>query len=104
MGNLVDCTKEPTSQGNTLTIATLNYCGILSSPFEFYSQENQQEQARISKIFRQLIPQYIPNFNESNFQWKMGKIGKDIQKGRFSLMFDPSAGSNGERFLNRAEF
>jgi hypothetical protein len=85
-------------------VATLNYCGILASPFEFYSQENQEQQARISKIFRQLIPHYVPAFDDQKFQWKMGKIGKDIQKGRFSLMFDPSACSDGHRFLNRAEF
>lgn len=34
----------------------------------------------------------------------MGKVGKDIQKGRFSLMFDPSACSNGVRFMTKEEF
>lgn len=34
----------------------------------------------------------------------MGKVGKDLQKGRFSPMFDPSAGTLGDRFMTKEEF
>lgn len=36
----------PTS---TLTVATLNYCGIMNSPFEFYCDDYMTELKEISR-------------------------------------------------------
>jgi hypothetical protein len=35
-----------------LKAGTLNFCGILSSPFEFHSKDWQQELSKISHLFR----------------------------------------------------
>ncbi len=45
-----------------LVVATLNYGGILNSPLEFFSN-SEEEENQISTIFRQLIPQYVNNFD-----------------------------------------
>lgn len=45
-----------------LIVATLNYGGILNSPLEFFSN-SEEEENKISTIFRQLIPQYVNNFD-----------------------------------------
>lgn len=42
-----------------LTVATLNYCGIAFSPFEFYFKDYEVEIEKISKTFRKLIPVYV---------------------------------------------
>lgn len=34
---------------NTLTVATLNYCGIMNSPYEFYCDDYLTELKDISK-------------------------------------------------------
>lgn len=85
-------------------MATLNYCGIAFSPFEFYFSDYNEELKEISSIFRKLVPQYVPNFNEATFKWEMGKIEKNFKKKRYSPMFDPEVGVFWGRFITREEF
>lgn len=40
--NILSCIKQPihkNSKKTTLTVATLNYCGVAHNPFEFYSKD-----------------------------------------------------------------
>jgi len=53
----------------TLTVATLNYCGIMNNPYEFYCEDIELELKEISNIFLGLIPKYIPNFEKEKFKW-----------------------------------
>lgn len=76
---------------NTLTVATLNYCGIMNSPFEFYCEDYLTELKDISTEFIALLPRYFPNFNKTNFKWDMGKIDLKFRN-RYSPMFDLYAG------------
>ncbi len=88
----------------TISVATLNYCGITYSPFEFYFKDYEKDIAAISAIFRKLIPQYVKNFNEKTFKWDMGKIDKSFKKGRYSNMFDGSVGVFWKTLLSRKQF
>jgi hypothetical protein len=76
------------SPKNGLIVATLNYCGIMNSPFEFYCAEYQNELQKISEIFTSLLPKYIPNFVKEKFVWEMGKIDVKFRVGRYSPMFE----------------
>lgn len=87
-----------------LTVATLNYCGIAFSPFEFYFKDYEAEISKISHIFRKLIPVYVEKFDEKTFKWDMGKIDKTFKKGRYSNMFDGEVGFFWKTLLNRQEF
>lgn len=110
MGNFetaLQTVKEPpqtSHQKNTISVATLNYCGIAFSPFEFYFKDYEKDIAAISAIFRKLIPKYVKNFNEKTFKWEMGKIDKTFKKGRYSHMFDGTVGVFWKTLLNRNEF
>lgn len=61
-----------------ISFTTLNYGGILNSPFEFFSDDKEEEE--LSQLFRSLIPKYYPDFDEKTFSWKIGKIDQKIQK------------------------
>lgn len=87
-----------------LTVATLNYCGIAFSPFEFYFKDYEAEINKISHIFRKLIPFYIEKFDEKTFKWDMGKIDKTFKKGRYSNMFDGEVGFFWKTLLSKQEF
>ena len=88
----------------TLTVATLNYCGIMNSPFEFYCEEMELELKEISSIFLSLLPRYIPNFNKEKFKWEMGKIDLKVRVGRYSPMFQADVGIINGKFINKADF
>lgn len=89
---------------STLTVATLNYCGIMNSPFEFYCEEFENQLKDISVIFLSLLPKYIPNFSKDTFKWDLGKIDVKLRIGRYSPMFTPEVGVEQGKFLNRADF
>lgn len=90
----------PTS---TLTVATLNYCGIMNSPFEFYCDDYLTELKDISKEFLELIPIYFPQFDKSNFAWNMGKVDQKIRT-RYSPMFYLMVGIENNKFQSREAF
>ena len=64
---------------NQLLVGTLNYGGILNSPYEFYS-DDLEEEIRISEKVKALIPQYFPDYNPETVSWKIGKIDQKIQR------------------------
>ena len=72
---------------DSISVATLNYCGIMYSPFEFYSEEYKNDLENISNIFVRLLPNYIPDFNPKEFKWTMGKLELKLKLGRYSPMF-----------------
>jgi hypothetical protein len=49
-----------------LHVLTLNYCGIMNNPFEFYSQSMGTELAAISQIFDDLVHFYFKLEKGSN--------------------------------------
>lgn len=75
-----------------LTVATLNYCGIMNSPFEFYCDGFTNELEQLSAIFVGLLPKYFPAFNKDKFKWEFGKLDVQFRIGRYSPMFDLGTG------------
>lgn len=97
-------TPENLLDKKTLTVATLNYCGIMNSPYEFYCEEIELELKEISAIFLALLPKYFPNFNKEKFKWEMGKVDVKIRIGRYSPMFKVDVGIENGKFLSKADF
>lgn len=92
MGGCTSITMEGhKNKSNDVLVATLNYGGILNSPFEFYSN-HQDEEKIISQHFRDLIAHYYPDFDPKTFSWKIGKIDQKIQKQRYTPIYSPTAG------------
>lgn len=85
MGNNLNHTEE-----KILKIMTLNYCGIMNSPYEFYCADFKDELEAIGEIFKQLISSYFPSFDEEvkegKFEWNMGKVDHQFRS-RYSPMF-----------------
>lgn len=73
-------------------VATLNYCGIMNNPFEFYCQDFEKELGQISAIFEGLLPRYFKNYKKETFKWEMGKIDVKVRLGRYSPVFSQDAG------------
>lgn len=86
-------------EGSVL-VGTLNYGGILNSPFEFYSNE-QDEERKISDVFVQLLPHYYPDFSKDTFAWKIGKIDQKIQKQRYTPIYSATVGVEDGKFINK---
>ena len=89
---------------DSISVATLNYCGIMYSPFEFYSEEYKKELENISSIFTRLLPNYLPDFNPKEFKWTMGKLDLKFKIGRYSPMFRLQTGVEDGHFLNQEQF
>lgn len=62
-----------------VVIATLNYSGILYSPFEFFSQEMEAEEREVSDALRKRLGVMFPNFDKKTFKWNLGKIDQKLQ-------------------------
>ena len=63
MGCSVPDTPETSRIKNQfLIVATLNYGGILTSPFQFFS-DDKVNQSEMSLVFKSLIPQYFKDFD-----------------------------------------
>lgn len=88
-----------------LTVATLNYCGIMNSPFEFYTNHLTEQLAKLSEIFVELIPRYAPDYKPGEkFAWRFGKIDVKFRTGRYSSMFELGVGIEEGRFVSEARF
>ena len=86
---------------SSLTIATLNYCGIMNSPFEFYCDDYLTELKDISKEFVELLPTYFKDFDKATFKWNMGKIDLKFRN-RYSPMFSMRAGiDENDNFMSK---
>lgn len=80
------CASGDDEKKKSLVVATLNYCGIMNSPFEFYCDDYLIPLQEISNHFLNIIPLYFPDFQKDNFQWKFGKIDAKFRH-RYSPMF-----------------
>ena len=68
-----------------LRVGTLNYSGILTSPYEYYDEENEREK-QYSATFQEVVSKKYPDFKDPNpkkFSWKGSGLGK-IWKDRYS--------------------
>jgi hypothetical protein len=87
-------------------VLTLNYCGIMNNPFEFYSQSNWAELSEISKIFDELLRAHYKFEPGTKWKWQMGKVEQKVRIGRYSPSFDATVGihESGTRFVTLDEF
>ena len=86
MGN-----QQEKSNQVTLTIATLNYSGIIRSPYEFHEAGDS---------FKALIGQYFYEFaEEENLRWDFGKLDVIWQEGRFSPLYMPDCGIKNQTYM-----
>ena len=103
MGCVNSDTSQPGLQPNSyLTVASLNYCGIMNSPFEFYCDDYLIQLKDIGKIYLDLLPKYFPQFNKDTWKWNMGKIDLKFRN-RYSPMFQLDAGINVENMIMSQE-
>lgn len=99
--------SQPIARRQNLIVASLNYCGIMNSPFEFYIQDQHKGVDEINKIFKQLVTKRIPGFNfndKKNNQWKGSNIDQKFRMKRYSPMFDIMVGINRGKLMSRAQF
>lgn len=75
------------SSHKELVVATVNYSGILYSPFEFYSEESYLEEEKMSKCFRKLLEESYQNFDPKTFKWGLGKVDQKLQKERYAVIY-----------------
>ncbi len=71
-------------QSKQITVVTLGYCGLTSSPFEFYLNEYEHQLKTIGTYFQELVSDELG-------EYKFGSIEKEY-KGRYSPMFRVLAG------------
>ena len=91
-----------------LWVGTLNYSGILKSPFEFYTDEQDNSPlSQISNIFKSVAPEYWNNFKTDSMignildtslnktamtaKWPLGKVDRLFQD-RYSPLYDAECG------------
>ena len=109
MGN---CSCNCSAQFNKkeLVVATLNYCGIMQSPYEFYVEEYMDELNQISKKFEDIAENYnIKDFDkrkQGKFNWAGGKLDHWFRPDRYSPMFNFMVGYDlrQQKFLTKKEF
>ena len=109
MGN---CLCNPSAQFNKkeLVVATLNYCGIMQSPYEFYVNKFSNDLMAISNTFEKVAQTYnIKDFDkrkQGNFNWAGGKLDHWFRPDRYSPMFDSMVGYDlrQQKFLTKKEF
>ena len=89
-----------------LNIATVNFSGILLSPFEFFSEDNWEEEERLSICFKEILIEKAgkEKLVEGKFQWGLGKIDKDMQKQRYSPIYNPNAGLENGKLIDEGTF
>ena len=103
MGCVSSDTEQPGLQPNKyLTIASLNYCGIMNSPFEFYCDDYLTELKDIGKEYLSLLPKYFPDFDKDSWKWNMGKIDLKLRN-RYSTMFQIDAGIDADNHIMSKE-
>ena len=95
------CVPNHNDHRDVLKIATLNYSGILLSPYEFYASEEENKViSKCSETFFKLAEKEFPEFAEkSKFKWEMGKIDTIWQKERYSPIYSPTCGIKNNVYL-----
>lgn len=87
-----------------LKIATLNYCGIMNNPFEFYNEKSFDELSEISETFNKIVHLHGKAKEGPKFNWGMGKVETKVRIGRYSPSFQLDVGFIGDSFLTREQF
>ena len=105
MGCISSDTNQPGLQPSIfLTVASLNYCGIMNSPFEFYCDDYLVELKDIGREYLALLPSYFEGFDKATWKWNMGKIDLKLRN-RYSPMFQLDAGITPSNcIMSREEF
>ena len=86
-----------------LALTSVNYSGILLSPFEFYSEDLMNEESSLSNCFKVLLADSIKG-DSKDFKWGLGKIDKDLQKERYSPLYRADAGLVDGQLIDQATF
>lgn len=97
-------TIEHIIESKYLTVACLNYCGIMNSPFEFYCEEFEAELRELSLIFLAVVPQHIPSFTREKFKWEFGKLDAKFRIGRYSPQFGVEPGVENGKIISQERF
>jgi hypothetical protein len=92
-------TKDYAKKQKVISVISLNYSGILLSPFEFFSKETpvmSEIETTLSDIYKTLLKEYHPEFSENKkenkFKWSLGKIDQKMQEERYSPLYNKGAG------------
>ena len=99
--------SQPAPSLNKLIVATLNYCGIMNCPYEFYINKLEHDLRKIGDIFTGYAVKYkVPGFDPNNkdFKWPGAKIDHYFRKDRYTSMFTRDVGIENGVFLSEAEF
>lgn len=83
---------------STVSVATLNFSGINTNPFEY--DDGSELFQRINAYAQELIAVEFPNLKD----WGMGKLDKDYADERLSVGFNPKLETVDGCLLNREEF
>jgi len=82
----VGSSDEYAKKQKVISVISLNYSGILLSPFEFFSKESvdmTKIETSLSNIYKTLLKSYSNEFNENKkenkFKWNLGKIDQKMQ-------------------------
>jgi hypothetical protein len=96
-------TPRRTKEQHVINIANLNYCGIMKSPFEFYSGKFQADLETLSYTFEKLRPLYATAEEGKPFSWQFAKLDKKI-KDRYCPFYNLQAGIEGSKFVSKQRF
>ena len=67
-----------------IRVATLNYSGIITSPFEYHENPKDEEEILLNEVFVSIVKKYHDeNYESKDFNWEMGNIDV-IWKSRLS--------------------
>lgn len=83
-----------------LKIATLNFSGINTSPFEYHN--GSKEKSHLNSIFQRLLDEY--NDGHPGVKWDIGKLDKIFNKERYSVLYRPDCGFVRKRLVTQSEF
>lgn len=84
-------------------MANLNYCGIMKSPFEFYSGKFQGILQELSHNFDQVRKMHMAWEEGKNFSWQFGKLDKKI-KDRYCPFYNVNCGIEDGKFVTKERF
>lgn len=85
-------------------VSSLNYCGILKSPFEFYSGSFHSDLKKLSQIFDKLKAKYVKIPADKPFSWQFSKLDKKIKEKRYCPLYNLHAGIVDNKFVSKRTF
>ena len=62
-------------EGRKIRVATLNYSGIITSPFEYHEDPEDPAEILLNQVFVDIVKRYhAQDYEDENFKWEMGNI------------------------------